>query len=265
MNLEHIQTLFDREQRREVMFYNMRREVTPYVVRHISLPAGSNENFVIHSRLTADNADAVIRQETAYFDSLGRGFEWKVYGYDSPPDLLARLRAFGFEIDEEEAVLVLDVNQAPPALLQPVSHTVRRLTSPAGVEDAVAVQRQVWPDKRFIDHLADRLARQLQHDPTHLSLYVAYAGREPVSSAWITFHTGSGFAGLWGGSTVKAYRNRGFYTALVAARLQEARRRGVRYLTIDAGPMSRPILQKFGFQQLTTARACLWPAAGAGR
>jgi G:T-mismatch repair DNA endonuclease (very short patch repair protein) len=48
---------------------------------------------------------------------------------------------------------------------------------------------------------------------------------------------------------------------VLAVRAQEARRRGYRYLTIDASPMSRPIVAKHGFQLLTFAHACNWHVA----
>ena len=38
------------------------------------------------------------------------------------------------------------------------------------------------------------------------------------------------------------------------------RARDVPYLTIDAGEMSRPIVARHGFQTITTATACEWPA-----
>jgi GNAT superfamily N-acetyltransferase len=89
-------------------------------------------------------------------------------------------------------------------------------------------------------------------------VYVAYADDGAASCAWITFHKESQFAGLWGGSTLEAYRGQGLYSALLVTRVQEARSLGVRYLTIDASPMSRPIVEKFGFQAISTATACLW-------
>ena len=73
------------------------------------------------------------------------------------------------------------------------------------------------------------------------------------------FPAHSAFASLWGGSTLPELRGRGLYTGLLAARLQEARARGARYLTVDAGPMSRPILERRGFRLLTHATACTWP------
>ena len=63
---------------------------------------------------------------------------------------------------------------------------------------------------------------------------------------------GRAFAGLYGGSTVPEYQGRGVYRALVAARAAEARRWGHRYLTVDARESSRPILQRLGFQPLTS-------------
>ena len=68
----------------------------------------------------------------------------------------------------------------------------------------------------------------------------------------------SAFASLWGGSTLPELRKRGLYTSLLNARLEEARQRGFRYLTVDAGDMSRPILEKRGFRLLTHATACNW-------
>ncbi len=63
-------------------------------------------------------------------------------------------------------------------------------------------------------------------------------------------------------STLPAYRRRGLYTALLAARVREARARGVPYLTIDAGSMSRPIVTRHGFELLTTAVSCEWKSDG---
>jgi GNAT superfamily N-acetyltransferase len=98
----------------------------------------------------------------------------------------------------------------------------------------------------------------MDHAPETLSVYLASVGETPAACGWIRFRPGGAFAGLWGGATIPELRHRGIYTALVGARLDEARRRGVRYVTVDAGQMSRPILEKLGFQLLTHATACTW-------
>ena len=83
----------------------------------------------------------------------------------------------------------------------------------------------------------------------------------PVSSGRLELAPGKAFAGLYGGGTRPDYQGRGVYRALVAARAAEARRRGHRYLTVDARETSRPILQRIGFQPLTTIRD--WTLAAA--
>lgn len=65
-------------------------------------------------------------------------------------------------------------------------------------------------------------------------------------------HPGSGFAGLWGGGTVPAWRGKGIYRALVAHRARSAAEGGYRYLQVDASDQSRPILQRLGFLALST-------------
>jgi hypothetical protein len=45
---------------------------------------------------------------------------------------------------------------------------------------------------------------------------------------------------------------------VLAARVQEATARGYRFVTIDASPMSRPIVARHGFRLLTMAWACKW-------
>lgn len=96
----------------------------------------------------------------------------------------------------------------------------------------------------------------MRTDASWLSLYAAYSDEGlPVSAARIQFSKEGTFASLWGGATISPYRNQGFYTALLAVRVQEARRRGFRFLTIDASPMSGPIVEKLGFRVLTMAEA----------
>jgi len=63
---------------------------------------------------------------------------------------------------------------------------------------------------------------------------------------------------LFGGATLPTYRKRGLYTAVLAVRVQEAIRRGYRFLATGASPMSHPILAQNGFRLLTYAHAYEW-------
>ena len=214
-------------------------------------------SWILYSRLTPENADQVIEEQVADFERLGLEFEWKLYDHDQPPYLRERLAAHGFEIEEAEALMVLDLAQISETLLRPVTHDIRRITDPEQIYTAViAVQEEIWQENQA-QH-AEELAQELRLDGDHISFYAGYAADRPVCSAWIRFNETGSFASLWGGSTLPAHRKHGFYTALVAVRAQEAIQRGYRFLTIDASPMSRPIVARHGFQLLTFTHPCKW-------
>jgi GNAT superfamily N-acetyltransferase len=249
-----ILALYDAEQRRDVEHFDTRREASPIIVRHVSRFGG--QGAVIYWDLAGADIEAVVREQVAFYDSVGQDFEWKVYDHDSPADLGARLIAHGFEAEAEESIVVLDLRALPERLHAANVDDVERVLEPDAVEEIVDMMRSVWHED-FSD-LAASLRDQLREDSSHLGLYVARADAAPVSVGWIRFHEGGSFASLWGGTTLPAYRNRGLYSALVAVRSREALRRGARYLTVDAAPTSRPILEKLGFRVLTRARGYTW-------
>ena len=252
MNTQEVLALYDREQRREIEYPGMVREASPRLVRYVRPAPGMS--FVLYSDLDESSADAAIDEQVAYLSALNQRFEWKVYAHDRPPDLVQRLAARGFELEDQDAIMALDVAAAPPALLAAPAADVRRLTDPAQLADVVSVSEAVWGGdfnwmyKRLGGHMAI---------PGYLSVYVAYVADRPAAAGWIYFYGGH-FAGLWGGSTLAEFRGRGLYTALLSARVREARARRVPYLTIDAGDMSRPIVARHGFEVITYATSCEW-------
>jgi len=255
MDTLEMRALYDEDQRKAIEYPDMRRDVQPMVVRHIDT-SGGGEGTIVYSRLNETNVDEAIREQVAYFEGIGQDFEWKVYDYDHPADLKDRLGSHGFAVGEDEAIMVLDLEEARTTLWQPVHADVRRILSAERIWDVLTVERQVW-DEDFTG-LARYLGDSLRNYSEQMSIYVAYANDEPASTAWIYFPKRSQFASLWGGSTVDAFRRQGLYTALLAVRAQEARRRQVRYLTVDARPMSRPILEKYGFEVIGHSFPCRW-------
>jgi GNAT superfamily N-acetyltransferase len=256
MNVEELLALFDWQQRREVEYFGLVREIENGVVRQAPAPGQKGDGCIIWTDLSEMDVDEAIRREVAHFQEIGHGFEWKVFAHDAPTDLVQRLAAHGFEVEERESVMLLDLEAAPDWLWQPYTHDVRRILDPSGVADVMTVQERVWNGS--FDWIGESLREELSAVPERISIYCAYADGQPVSSAWVRFHAPGEFASLWGGSTLGEYRGRGFYTALLAARAQEAIRRDFRLLTVDAGDQSRPILAKLGFQVITHAQACRW-------
>ena len=255
MNIAQIIALYDQDQRRNVEYPDTHREVTPTIVRHIGT-SDSREGFIMYSQLDDSNADDTIREQIRYFEHIGQDFEWKLYDYDQPPDLKERLKSHGFAVEEAEAIMVLPLEEAPQILWQPVSPNIQRITHPEKLTDVINIQQQVW-DEDF-SWLNEYLGGALRNYPEQMSVYIAYVDDQPASAAWTYFPKHSQFASLWGGSTVSEYRKQGLYTALLAVRAQEANARGVRFLTVDASDMSRPILEKFGFQRIAYSYPCKW-------
>jgi GNAT superfamily N-acetyltransferase len=244
--------LYDHDERFAATYPDLRREELGDIIRHVDTFGQSG--IVIFSRLTAATAYGAIEGQIGYFQSIGQDFEWKAYSHDQPPDLLERLAGRGFELDETEAIMVLDARVVEPVSVAPIP--VRKLDSPEQLGEVASIRYRVYGDTYRA--ATDRLAREMRSDSDDLSVYVAYVDEAPAACGWIRFSKTSAFASLWGGSTVPELRGHGLYTALLAARVKEARIRGWRYVTVDARQMSRPILEKHGFKVLTYATACTW-------
>ena len=255
MNATEILALFDRRQRQEIEYPDMRKEVLPHVTRFIRPAPGLS--LLLHSRLNDNNADQVIQQQMADFTQMRLPFTWKVYAYDQPVNLGERLISFGFEPDSDppDAVMILDLHAVPPRLAAPIQADVRQITHPEQMEDVIRVEQQVWGGS--FEWIQARMGAHLQV-PGYLSVFVAYVDGQPTCTGWTYYNLKGDFASLWGGSTVPDYRHKGLYTAVLAARVQEAIRRGYCFLTVDAGAMSGPILAQHGFQVLTHATTYDW-------
>lgn len=218
------------------------------VVRQVSSEQGWNG--VVWSDLDAGGADAAIAEQIAYFSGLGREFEWKLYGHDLPVDLGQRLRTAGLTAQPEETLMIGEVADLTLDAEPPEGIRVLPVTDRAGVDLVADVHEAAFgTDSTRLRH---QLLAQLTADPDTVVAVVALAGDTPVSAARMELVPGTRFAGLWGGGTVEAWRGRGIYRALVAVRAREAVERGYRYLQVDAMPTSRPILERLGFEPLTT-------------
>ena len=157
--------------------------------------------------------------------------------------------------DDPGATLALDLQETPASLLEPVTADVRTLDRHAELRDVVRIEEAVWGED--FDWLKSRLAAHMAISE-YLSVFVAYVNAQPASCGWIYYYPRSQFAILRGGSTVPQMRQRGLYHAVISARVQQALRRGYRYVIVDAAPRSRPILEKHGFHLLTYAQSFKW-------
>lgn len=253
MNKDHLLVRYDKDLRLRVMYPEARREITGDVVRFIRKAPGIN--FISFTFATEPRLERVIGSELDYFTPMKQPFTWKVFEHDRLPNLGNALLANGFFGDNDPAaVMVLDVNQAAASGQEAVNADIRRITDRDGLKDIVYVLDGVYGGHN--DWVYERMGLHLQI-PDYLSMYAAYVDDKPVSIAW-TYFPGGRFATLFGGTTLPEYRGRGLYTSLLFTRLREIRARGYPFAIVEAGPMSKPIVEKHGFQHLTTVWDYEW-------
>ena len=255
MDKQELLGLFDKELRRNLHSPGYRREETEHIVRHVSMHG--ERGFIISSNVNEENARRIIQEEQNYFNNLGVGFEWKVYSYDKPEHLKEILEEENFIIEPQEALMVMEVNNMPAHAHRDELTSIKEIVDEKGIREIVALIDIIWEESH--EELGNRLWRDKQNDPESLYLYGIYDKDQLVSAAWIYFEKNSSFASLWGGSTLPDYRGKGFYTSLLSIRASKAHEKGYRFLTVDASPMSKPILEKHGFQCLAYSYGCQSP------
>jgi GNAT superfamily N-acetyltransferase len=200
--------------------------------------------------------DLLIARQRDYFAARNEGVEWKTYGHDRPPDLAARLCAAGFVAEEPETVLVGRTEQMAADPVLPEGVVLRRVTADADMRRIADMESAVWDDDRT--WTGSHLIREVAAAPDDYVVLTAEARGQVVAAGWLSFRPGTAFAGLWGGATLREWRGRGIYHALVARRAQLAAARDVPYLQVDASSDSAPILRRLGFQVLTTTTPYVW-------
>jgi ribosomal protein S18 acetylase RimI-like enzyme len=205
--------------------------------------------------LSGSRLDELIARQREFFAARGEAVEWKVHGHDRPADLPDRLRAAGFEPEEQETVVI---GLAAPLAEQPAEPAagigLREVRERVDLDRIMRMEEAVWGGD-YAWHAA-ALEEEIGADPEGITVVVAETGSgldDPVVSAgWIRFLPGTGFATLWGGSTLPEWRGRGIYRSLVAYRARLAVERGFTHLQVDASDDSRPILERLGFVAVTT-------------
>ncbi|MEI7030330.1 GNAT family N-acetyltransferase [Streptomyces pratensis] len=265
MRTTEIRALFDHEMREHARpdGPGVRVERTGPLVRQVGGPNDWNGVVWSAPELDADGANAAISAQIEHYTALGHGeFEWKLYAHDRPADLGDRLRAAGFVPHPPETLLVASVRAltaATGAVELPAGVRLRRVNDAAGAElMALVHERAFGTDASRLRH---QVLARLEQAPDDFAAVVALADGEPVSAARMELWPGTGFAGLWGGGTVAAWRGRGLYRALVAHRAAIAAERGYRYLQVDATGLSAPILARLGFTAISTTTPYVYRSA----
>lgn len=201
-----------------------------------------------------DDPDGWVRRQVAFFAGRGQRVEWKTYGYDEPADLPGRLERSGFVPEDHEVVLLGRCADLVHDVQLPDGVRLRDIETDEDWSRVRTMMDCVWgSDSSWVN---DSLRAEQRARPDLMTATVVEdAGTGTVLSyAVLRVTEGSPFAGLWGGSTLPAWRGRGFYRALVSHRARAAAGRGIPYARVDTTPASRPILVGLGMHAVCTTR-----------
>jgi hypothetical protein len=211
----------------------------------LCLGTGKTWNTVQRQRFPLEELDEVLAEVRAALRERGRAqTQWEV-GSSAPPGLVDALLERGIVPDKEPyAVALVLTNEPPPAADGLVAGPV------ATFEDYAAANAVQWeafemPEKEVAE--SRELLPRLYRETPNVTHAVWLDGE--VVCAGTAAPTEHGLL-LYGGATLPRARGRGAYKALNRARWDDAVARGTPALITQGGSMSRPILERLGFERV---------------
>ena len=227
------------------------------VIPDFPIAGPNNVSFV---RCGAEEVDALVRDVRATFAARGLPFKWILDPDAQPADLAERLARHGIAPDAhdpEAAVMVL------PASAEVDSPDVEGLEIRDGLADygsfaaAVRAADEAFGEESHGEVSAADAARRRRYENFVATrgrrLVLATVNGEPAGSASLTLYPPGG-AIMNGGAVRPKFRGRGVYRAMVAARMRMISESGAAGAVVWGGEMSRPVLEKLGFETVSWRR-----------
>ena len=220
------------------------------------------QGFVSYRDLAGADADRLVPAALAHYraDAAIEQVEWKTRGHDRAPGLHEALVANGFSPAEPESIMLGEASALAVEVPLPPDVMVRRVSAEPDVRALCAMQDEAFGDSTA-HRMAEALLRRLA-DGDGLELWAAEAAGRIVSAGRLEPVAGTDFAGIWGGATLPAWRHRGIYRALTAARARSALAAGKTLVQSDSTEYSRPILERAGLVKVSTTTPYTWQRRG---
>lgn len=221
----------------------------------------NGRGFVTYQNLRAADERGIRRlvsEALAYFqaDPEITRVEWKTRGHDNAPGLHEALLEHGFVPDAPESIMIGEATALAVDVALPDGVTLRRVTEESDVRAMSAVEDEVF-DEPVSTETADAHLRRLSLGDG-MELWVAEFEDQIVSVGRLEPVRDTDFAGIWGGATVPAWRGRGIYRALTAARARSALDMEKTLIHSDSTEYSRPILERSGMVKVSTTTPYRW-------
>ena len=212
----------------------------------LCMARGKTWNTVQRQRMDAYEVGDVIEEVRSLLRERGRPqTQWEVGSSAEPPDLVERLLERGLVHDKEPYAVALVLTREPPP--PPTGVVAKRVET---FEDYAAASAVQWAAFETPEAEIAELRSQLPQmwSETVNLMHVASIDGEVVASG-TSAPTEHGLL-LFGGATLPAARGRGAYRAVLHARWQDGVANGTPALITQGGSMSRPILERLGFERV---------------
>jgi len=186
------------------------------------------------------------------------GVAWWVSSETSPPDTEAVLRARGGKRIDAVRILARELDGGPADLAVPADVSVELVAGERAFLAASMITVRGWGRK---EPAGEALAREFAETVRDLETWssfriLASVGGEPAACGGCTLR--AEVAHLWGAVTLREYRRRGAYRAVLAERLRLARAHGATLALVKGRvETSGPILLRAGFTEYDEER-CYW-------
>lgn len=206
-------------------------------------------------RLEGNAVEETVQEIRALLADRGRrSCTWEVADSATPDNLVELLLELGC-VPGTEPLQVGMVLTAPPDDDTP-EVTARRVETIDEYAAAIRIAFEAFgaPPAALEERLS-RVTDDFEREGAGQATYLAFLDDEPAASGVASF-TDHGTI-LFGGATREDARGRGAYRALVRARWDDAVARGTPVLVTHAGAMSRPILGRLGFREVSHIHALL--------
>jgi hypothetical protein len=182
--------------------------------------------------------------------------EWKTRGHDRIVGLHGALVDNAFEPDEQESIMIGRAQLLDVKVPLPKGVTLRKVSDEADVRAMTAME-----DLAFGSDMSDAMTQALMRRIAlndGMELWVAEADGRIIGAGRLEPVSETNFAGIWGGATLQAWRSRGIYRALTAARARSALAKGKTLIHSDSTEYSRPILERAGLIKVSTTTPYRW-------
>lgn len=238
-------------------------EESQHSSRHLTFPSNPMFKGVWNTRLAADEVDAAIDANIAWF--AGRGaqfFFWWTGPGTAPPDLGERLTARCFlsmeqtsvalaqgmaQTEDGAPVMAADLRQVSDAPLQRtppgfVIEEVANLSSLQAWKDVVVATYQFpeWAGQAWVDATAT-----IGFGRTPWKLFLGRLDGEPVATNML--FTGGGVASILAVATLPKAQRRGIGAAISLKPLLDARAAGYRFATLWSTEEGLAVYRRIGF------------------